>query len=310
MMWAIWKNENIKWMHKISTWIIGGLVVLMIIGAALLSKWNGVEEESQWRTDYEQALTQYEEGGLQTGASLTPELAAEYEYRLQENIPPLAAYGQWSYVDEMTLMISFITLFSIIVTSTLVASEFQTGSAKLLFIRPIPRWKLLVGKYLSGMTFAALLTMFTLASVYLTGGLVFGFSPLDAPYLYSSEDLLERNAAVHMLSTFGLGFIQTAVMTLFAVMIASLFRSNAMAIGLSVFSMFFGTTATALLAQLNETLASYSLFANNDLTVFISDNVRQLVEVGPWFSIMVLSCYTLLFITIALVSFTQRDVAI
>ena len=310
MLTAIWKNENMKWMHKTSTWIIAGLVTAMIVGAALLGKWNGVEEESQWRADYEQALAQYEEGGEQTAASLTPELAAEYEYRLQENIPPIAAYGQWNYMDEMTIMVSFITMFSIIVTSTLVAGEFQSGSVKLLFIRPVARWKLLLGKYLSGMTFAALLTMFTLALVYITGGLVFGFSPLDAPYLYSSEDLLERSIAVHMLSMFGLGFIQTAVMTLFAVMLASLFRSNAMAIGISVFSMFFGTTATALLAQLNEPLASYSLFANNDLTVFISDNVRQLIDVGPWFSIAVLSCYTLLFAVTAFISFTQRDVAI
>lgn len=309
MLWAIWKNENIKWMHKTSTWIIGGLVVLMILGAALLWQWNGFEERSQWRADYEQALAQNQEGEEQTASPLTPELAAEYEYRLQENIPPLAAYGQWNYADEMTIMVSFITLFTIIVTSTLVAGEFQTGSVKLLFIRPVARWKLLAGKYLSGMTFAVLLTIVVLVFVYLIGGLVFGFAPLDASYLSSNGDLQERNMIVHMLSMFGLGLVQTAVMTLFAVMIASLFRNNAIAIGVSVFSMFFGTTATSLLAQLNEPLASYSLFANNDLTMFISDNVRQIIDVDPWFSVMILSSYAALFVVVSLLSFTKRDVA-
>ena len=64
------------------------------------------------------------------------------EYRIKHNISPHEEYSIWSFVNDISRMIDFVGIFIITIAAGIVASEFNWGTIKLLFIRPIRRSKI------------------------------------------------------------------------------------------------------------------------------------------------------------------------
>lgn len=71
-------------------------------------------------------------------------------------------------------MISFAGLFVITVAAGIVANEFSWGTVKLLVIRPISRFKILLAKYVTVLLFALALLFILFASAGITGLALFG----------------------------------------------------------------------------------------------------------------------------------------
>ncbi|MBO1915152.1 ABC transporter permease, partial [Microvirga sp. 3-52] len=66
---------------------------------------------------------------------------------------------------------SLVTLFTIIASAGILASEFSQGTIKMLLSRPVKRWKILTSKYLTILLFGLLLTVlvyvFTIISAFI-----------------------------------------------------------------------------------------------------------------------------------------------
>src|SRR5690606_18653185 len=91
---------------------------------------------------------------------------------------------------------------------------------------------------------------------------------------------------------YSLGTVSTIMYVTFAFMISAVFRSSAMAIGISIFSMFVGFSITAIFQRY--AWSKYSLFANIDLDQHINGfPFRE--EMTLTFSISVLIVYFILF---------------
>ena len=79
----------------------------------------------------------------------------------------------------MAMMISTIGLFlALMATSTLFPLMTQKGSIELLLCRPVPRWRLMVARFLGGTAIMALNAGYLIAGVWLVLGLKSGICDL------------------------------------------------------------------------------------------------------------------------------------
>jgi ABC-2 type transport system permease protein len=215
---------------------------------------------------------------------------------------PDSMMGLWD-TFQTTVSIAFFlnTIFTVVVASDSVASEFSWGTIKLLLIRPWSRTKILLSKYISLVLFSLLSTAVLIAFAY---GSSLIFSSSDAgvstmanlsPAEYSFLDLFCRY--VEMFLTAALAF-----------MVSSVFRASGLAIGLSLFIMFTKNIFLMIFNPERYEWAKYLIFTHMDLRGYLVSSVGP-GGVTLWFSVAVLAVYYVLFLLVSWYVFRKRDVA-
>lgn len=229
------------------------------------------------------------------------------DYRLKNNIPPNES-NVWAFVSDSSSMISLVAMFMIVTAGGIVASEFSWGTIKLLLIRPIKREKILLSKYLTVLLFGGIMLVILYVFSAIVGAILFGMPETAIPHLtYEDGKVMEQSMAVHLMKSYGLNSIGMLMIATMAFMISAVFRNQALAIGISMFLMFTGDTATQLLST-KFNWAKYSLFANTNLTQY-TEGIPLVEGMTLSFSLMILLVYFVLFQFIAFFIFKKRDVA-
>ena len=307
------RNENMKLSHSISTWIMMGILVLIIVIVGLVSRFGGNETpKSDWKADIKIQNQSIKESLARPEIpkmvkdNLKNDLQTN-EYRLEHNIQPIQGNSLWGFVEDVgTGLISLIALFAIVMGGGIVANEFSGGTIKLLLIRPSKRWKILISKYISVIGYILLMLLLLFVVSFLLGGALFSFKGAGTPFLTNfNGKITEVNMIVHILQLYGLKCIGLLMMVTLAFMISTVFRNSAMAIGIGVFLLTVGNGITMLLSRY--TWSKYILFANTDLNQYI--NGEPLVKgMTMTFSITVLIVYFVIFNVISYFGFTRRDI--
>ncbi|MEW9049513.1 MAG: ABC transporter permease [Neobacillus sp.] len=306
-----------KIFRRTGTYVMVGMVLLIIAVSSGFIKYQDVsaipnQEEGNWKQ-----VLQQENQALQRQLESSPvKMEQDYykqqiainEYRIENDIPFREKYNVWTFVKESSELIILAGVFTIIVSSGIVASEFNWGTIKLLLIRPINRTKILLSKYITVLLFALFMLIVLFGFSALVGVILFGAPANPLPYLnYVDGKVVEQNIVVHLFIHYGLSSVEMIMLATMAFMISSVFRSGSIAIGLSLFLMFTGSTFTAIIS-LRYDWAKYSLFANTNLVQYVEG--APLVEgMTMSFSLIVLLIYFLIFQLLAFLVFKKRDVA-
>ncbi len=316
-MVSLIRNEWMKIFKRVGTYVMIGLLILVVGGSGAITKYLDSQNQKQDQGDWKQELTEevaankqhLEQGGMDKfSKSMIEERVAINEYRLEHNIAPNTEETMWTFVESNAGVVTFVGLFAIIVAAGIVASEFSWGTIKLLLIRPISRTKILLSKYLTVLLFGASMLVILFIFSILLGLILFGVGD-QAPHLaYVNGEVQEQSIVVYLIKTYLLKTIDVLMMATMAFMISAVFRSSSLAIGISLFLLFMGANATALVAMKFD-WAKYSLFANTDLTQYTGE-MQPLVEgMTMSFSIIMLLIYFAIFLFLAFFVFNKRDVA-
>lgn len=313
------QNENMKIFRQLSTYIMLGLLIVIVIASGFISK-NSVQPAStntdwktqltQQNTDMQKSLTQVQTQGIaveQSSAGIEKVIKIN-NYRIEHNLPPQQGKIVWGFVTDLAAsMISLVSLFSIIIAAGIVAGEFNSGTIKLLLIRPLKRWKVLLSKYLAVLLFALDALIILFMASFLVGGIFYGFSGVSQPYLeFTNGNVTEINMLWHIFTTYAYACVNLLMMVTFAFMISTVFRNNSLAVGISLFLMFTGNLLVTLLSKYS--WVKYILFANTNLTVY-TDGTPVVKGMTMTFSLLVLAAYFIIFNVISLLVFNKRDVA-
>jgi len=295
-----------------------GLLIAVVIGFGFISK-NSAQPaatNADWKTQLTQqntemqaSLTQIQAQGIaveQSSAGLEKVIKTN-NYRIEHNLPPEEGKTVWSFVTELSGAIALVSLFTIIIAAGIVAGEFNSGTIKLLLIRPLKRWKVLLSKYLAVLLFALDALILLFIASFLVGGIFYSFGGVNQPYLaFTNGNVTEINMLWHIFTTYAYACVNLLMMVTFAFMISTVFRNNSLAVGISLFLMFTGGMLVGLLSKY--TWVKYILFANIDLTVY-TDGVPVVKGMTLTFSLLVLAAYFIIFNVISWLVFTKRDVA-
>lgn len=307
------RNEWMKLLQRKSTWIMAIILVVAVFGIVGLLRWDYSNNDTPaqsptWEEQLQQQISAYEtrKEGAAPSSNQYKDAVEQIElaqYRIDHELAPLEGGTYWSTVNNSVLFFSFLVLFVIIVASGIIANEFSKGTIKLLAIRPATRGKLLYSKYVTVLLFSVAITGLLLVCA-LVSGLFFPFDSYT--YLtWNGETVSEWPAIVEVLQAYVYSMVNLVVMGTVAFMIATLFRSNGLAIGLSMFLSFATYPAMNLLQGYE--WAKYLLFAHNE---FAQHLTQPLFDVTPAFSLFIIIIYLIIFHVLTYISFKKRDIAV
>lgn len=312
------QNEWIKIFKQQSTFIMIGVLIVIIIAFAGIAKYIDSQAESVNQNWKEELVTENENWNstLEETAMITPSLRevatrslAINEYRIEHNIPPAQEYNMWSFISESTGLISFAGLFVIIIAAGMVANEFSWGTIKVLLVKPFHRWKILLAKYATVNLFLIFMLALLFIISMVLGLILFGpgqdGSNIHLAYVNGSVE--EQSQLFYLIKSYLLNSLSVFLLAAMAFMISAVFRSSALSIGISIFLLMTGGTVTNLLASRFD-WAKYSLFANTNLMQY-ADGMPMVEGMTLSFSVTMMVAYFLLFMALAFVFFTKRDVA-
>jgi len=302
------RNEQMKIFSRFRSWTF----ILLILAATLIPVLleTRTSDGVNWQTRLEQENAELKNaidslGPSERGSQELQEKIIVNEYRLVHGFKPYNS--PWATVNELSVLISLVTLLTVITTADAVAGEFSGGTIKMLLTRPVSWSQILLSKYLSSFLFGIiLLAVLFLAS--LTIGIVWhGFTGLTDPYLYVLDGTVEESSMLlHSVQLYALKSVSLLMIVTLAFMISTVFRGVNTAV---VISMLFLLTKDLLVFTLKDyEWIKYVFFTHTDLSKYLNGGVT-VPGVNFLFSIIVLAVYFVLFNAISWTVFTKREVA-
>ncbi|GGH76268.1 ABC-2 type transport system permease protein [Pullulanibacillus pueri] len=308
------QNETIKIYKRKVFWIMLIILIAISILWAFIAL-KTAEDHSHWKQDLQaqnSADSKLEEKADQDMAAITEQKneMAMNKYRLEHNIKPLYSNTVMGFVDSSTEIASIISIFLVIIGGSIVSQEYSWGTMKMLLIRPIHRWKILLSKFLSVVLIGIAYLMINFIISFIVGLIFFGGDFGSTRFLYEHHNMVQDvSVFFHLLQVYGSHLADIIVITAFAFMISTLFKSNALAIGLSIAIYYGGNLVSVILSAFNEEIPKYIFFLNLGLYDHYVGGGSPLVHTSVTFSACILAVYFILFMLISLLVFEKRDVA-
>ncbi|WP_059173175.1 ABC transporter permease [Bacillus sp. FJAT-27445] len=310
------KNEIGKIFGKKSSWIYMIIILIAVVLGGILQK-NFTEEPSEnWREETQVRVNQLEKD-LKTAPEeekewMIADLQQQQKY-LDENINP-NEMSNWHFMNQTVYGVTtLVTLFAVIVSSAIVSSEFSDGTIKQLLIRPHQRWAILLSKYLSAIIYSLMLVVVLIVSGYIAGSLIFGNGGFNAEFFEYSLEGGRKLAEIGPQFFLKVLYYLPSLLILITIsfMLSTLFKSQALAVGIGIFVLFLSSTLGGLIVMLAEkyTWAKFLIFPHMDLTVYaLQDKILE--DVTLPISLLTLSVYYVIFMLLTFTIFQKRDVSI
>ncbi len=229
-----------------------------------------------------------------------------YQYQLEHQIPPDNSQNAWTFVSKNKMLLTLSGLYLITMSVYIVASEYQQGTVKFLFLKPVSRLSVMAAKWSIVSLLLVLIVSFLMIVSFLTGLILFGNSGPAETLVVVGDEVVVQNVSFAALRYYLFTGIGIGVFCAGAFTLACLLRSVAVVTAISIFLFYSGELATRLLAaRFNG--AKYILFANTDLNVYFEGNAFTDGMSMP-FSITILLVYLLFFAVVVFKSVHNKDV--
>ncbi|ODG91483.1 MULTISPECIES: ABC transporter permease [Bacillaceae] len=310
------QNEWIKIIKRPGTIVMVALIVLLVGATGAFVKYYEHKKEQNADQNWKQTLqvqTAEDKKQLKGISNKDPQRQflersiAINEYRIDHNISPDEKTNVWTFMDTSSSLIILVSLFTIIVSGNIVASEFNWGTIKLLLIRPFSRKKIIMSKYLTSILFgfAMLFILFLVSN--LLGLVLFGAGSGNTSYLaYVDGHVEEQSRLVYSAKLYVMSFIETFMLATMAFMVSTVFRNNTIAIGISILLLTVGNTVTVILSGFFD-WTKFILFANTNLMQYVN-GTPPVEGMTMTFSVIMLLVYFVIFLGLSIVVFSKRDV--
>jgi len=195
----------------------------------------------------------------------------------------------------------FLPLAAGLLAGDAVAGEAQAGTLRYLLVRPVARTRLVLGKYGAAMALLGLLLLWVVGCGAFWGGVVFGFKPLPT---LSGTTLSVAQASLRILAAAGYILLGVSGIAAIGVCISTLTDSGPGAI---VATVILGITSE-IVDQIPNLRVIHPYLPTHGWLAF-TDLFRFPVEWGGMRGgVLISAAYTAVFLTVALVSFSRRDV--
>ncbi|TCP70217.1 ABC transporter permease [Baia soyae] len=316
MIFKLIQNEWMKIFNRASTYVMLALMVVFIAGTATFTYYTQPEHgvvpsKEKWTSELNKKNEQYDKEKTHANYYVRKNAVNQQainNYRLQHDVSPYELTNVWKYMETNKNLIEVLAIFSIFMGASIVAHEFNQGTMKLLLIRSASRTQILLAKYLSTLIFVTgfLIVLFGLS--YLIGSILFGFEGQSVYLTSVNGEVIERSRMLFIGASYLNSSIELLMLTSFAFMISTLFRSETASIVISILFLFMGERITDILALFTD-WAKYLLFANTDLNAYFEGG-PPVAGMTLTFSLIVLAVYLFIFMSLSFYFFKKRDVSI
>lgn len=325
-LYPLVKNETIKILRK-KRFLVIVLVLLVLIPVFVYAQLQTARERvkqfgtEDWRVVVQQQI--YDMTNRLGSARVPEEWKRTYRVQIQQlqhyldhGINPASPDGVTftrQFLGQSAAM--FVPLLVLAVASDLVSGERSAGTIKLLLTRPVPRWKILLGKWLALALFVSLIIGTSVLLCYLIAGAVFGYGGWDLPVftgfaLDGTEVDMSRVHAVsqgqYIWMQAGLVWYSAMCVACLAFLVSVLVRSTAA----SIVIMMAAVTAGMILVNMAESWesAKYLFVLNLDLPRYLAGSIPPVEGMTLPFSMGVLGVWAALALIISFIVFSKQDI--
>jgi ABC-2 type transport system permease protein len=314
-MIALIQNELMKIFGKMASWIYMVVIVMAVLIAGIIYMNFSGDPNPNWRQDTQAEITMLEnqlESASEEEKGMIEEQINQTQEYLDKGINPTAKTN-WHFMNDVVVGVSsLVTLFVVVVGSANVAAEFSDGTIKQLLIRPHRRWSILLSKYIAVIIYAMLMVVTLIVSGYLIGLILYGSGDFNMKiFEFTLEGRKEAIVGTQFFLKM-LYFIPSLLMVMtIAFMLSTLFKSQALAVGIGIFVLFFSSTLGGIILMLADkyTWIKFLIFPHLDLTVYALQE-RILENITLPVSLSILAIYYAIFMMITFFFFQKRDISI
>ena len=242
----------------------------------------------------------------------------QLEYFVSHDLNPITPSTARFTVEFMEQsIILFLPLLIIILAADLISSEFSNRTIKLLLTRAVPRWKVLLSKYLA---LVMMTTMVILLIGIISGGVsrlffgVWGFDePIATGFKYiggtlNSDSVIRITRLEYMFLVYALGWFVSIAIASITFMISALVRSTATAIGIIMASLIGGQFLQFFLSDWG--IVKYFFVSNLNLIKYLTGSFQPIEGMSLVFSVLVLSVWSVVSLVISFFVFSKQDVLV
>ena len=230
-------------------------------------------------------------------------------------ITPSAAKFSVGFVEQGIAL--FIPLLIGILAADLVSGEFSTKTIKMLLTRAVPRWRILLSKYIALMMMTTLVVfMIGILSTLISYSFFhqWGFSEPIATGFTLMEGQLNTDSVIlvtrlkYALLVYSLGWFASIIIASITFLISIFVKSSASAISFLMASLIGGQFLQFFLSEWVS--VKYFFVTNLDLTRYLTGSYQPIEGMSLGFSITVLSLWALVSLVISFLVFNKKDVLV
>lgn len=329
------ENEVFKMIYKKRLLIVFGILLVLISAFAYgqknslartqqrLAQRLGVTEAADWRQLCEQQIIDlknrlespyaHEEDKPENRVRME-----QLQYFLDNNINPLdssAAKFTTQFMEESIFL--FLPLLIIVLAGDIVSGEAAGGTIKLLLTRSVPRWKILLSKYITLLIMEIIVLMMAAAISIAVSGIFFGYGGWMTPVATGFRvigDRLETMGVVnipqwqYIMMVYGLAYFVSIVVGTISFMISVLVKSTSASIGIMMSALIGGSFMSHFMADWK--ITRYLFMVNLRLTDYLSGSFQPIAGINMMFSVAVLSIWAVAALIVSFVYFTKQDILV
>ena len=334
-MYNLVKNEVIKIVYKKRVFIIFGILLILVILFAYgqyytlnknkeqLEKRIGISQTYDWKMLAGQQIINQK--NRQESAYVTENEKAsinvrisQLQYAIDNNTNPIdtnAARFSIAFMEQAIYM--FLPLLIIMLAADMVSGESTNGTIKLLLTRVVPRWKILLSKFIALVMLELVVLAFTLLASIIVAGLFFGFGGWMEPVTVGFKVIggkLDSSSVINLpqwqniVLVYALAFFVSLVIGCISFMVSVLVKSTATSIGIMMSTLVGGTFLSFFLSDWD--IIRYFFMVNLRLTDYLSGNVQPIDGINMSFSIIVLAVWGIGALFVSFIRFTKQDILV
>lgn len=276
--------------------------------------------EEKYNLDYDQSLsTSYEDyvAKYEEANRMRVEKMNELWYSLENNIPQLGAIKDTRSVIDSTYEVFVIlaVVMAIIIGGSIVSNEFSTGSIRLLLIRPVSRWKILLSKLISVLIVGYSIIILGTAILVITSGVTLGFDALQIPVLQTvNNEIIQVPYFEYMIPQLLTSSASLIFITSLVFMVSTISKNTALAVATGMLAYIGIAPLTQMLINMKQVWLLDTLlpYINSSFFKLMPDMTQILNESGLVMNYQLgasqLLIASVVFLLITFVIFVKRDV--
>ncbi|MGP7816966.1 ABC transporter permease [Niallia sp. 01092] len=309
-------NELIKTFEKKMSWIFAIVLIVALIGAGLLvQRTSDKQKGDTWQESVQMEIKDLQEQQKKAPDQYQKEDIAgqimQKQWNLKENVNPYPT--NWSFMNDWVIGLkALVTLFVVIMCAGNISSEYSDGTIKQLLIRPHRRWAILLSKYISMLIYALFLLVVLLVFGYIVGIIFFGTGNfVDKIGAYTEVGMAAVSGGSHFFKIFAYYLPGLLMIITMAFMLSTLFKNQAVAVGVGIFVLFSSSTIGGLIVGYAKkyTWTKALIFPHLDQTIFVMQD-KILENITMPMSLGILCVYYVIFMVITFLFFQKRDISI
>lgn len=242
----------------------------------------------------------------------------QLEYYLNHNINPITPSSAKFTIDFMQQAVYlFLPLLVIILAGDVVSSEFSSRTIKVLLTRAVPRWKILLSKYIAVLILTCMVILETLVMSIVVSSFIFhngGWNEPMATGFKVVADKLDSSSAIRIFGwqyailVYSLGWFVSINIATLSFMISVLVRNTAASIGIMLASLIGGGFLQTFLQDWP--IVKYFFAVNLNLPQYLSGSYQPIQGMSLSFSAVVLCIWSIAALIISFNVFQKQDVLV